>query len=52
MIIKKYIKILPRWQRLRNEKSDKYPEEELQRLFGSHGGYVECFLLKVIEKKY
>ena len=51
-LVKKYIEILPRWERLAQDNPDKFREfnNELQRFLGSHGTVTECFLLKVIEK--
>ncbi|MES2409366.1 MAG: hypothetical protein V4509_03640 [Patescibacteria group bacterium] len=51
-IIKKYIEILPRWQKLVDDYSDKYQEgnREMQRFLGSHQTVTESFLMKVIDK--
>ena len=51
-LIKKYIKILPRWDKLTKEKPEEYAKygNELQRFMGSHQSIFECFLLKVAEK--
>ena len=52
-LVKKYVEISPRWERLVQDNPDKFKDfnNELQRFFGSHGTVTECFLLKVIEKK-
>lgn len=47
-IIKKYIDIAPRWDKIVREKSDSYAPE-LKRFFGTHQGVQEAFLAKVIE---
>lgn len=51
-LINKYVNILPHWKQLAGE-SDKYTnfQNELQRFMGSHGGILESFLMKVIDKK-
>lgn len=58
-IIQKYLKILPNWERIvqaDNQKTEKDKKDydknnnELQRFLGSHGGTVENFLLKLIDK--
>lgn len=55
-IILKYVKALPRWERIiqenaKREKPQNYREfgNELQRLFASHSTVIECFLIKIIE---
>lgn len=47
-IVKKYIAVSGQWDKL-TEKG-KYEDSKLERFLGSHGGVVESFLLKVIEK--
>ena len=47
-IVKKYIKVGTTWDKLVT--SGKYKNPELVRFLGSHGGVVESFLLKIIEK--
>ncbi len=48
-IIEKYIKIAPRWNKLVQEKTNKYTEN-LERYLGTHQGMQESFLAKIIEK--
>ncbi|MCX6784552.1 MAG: hypothetical protein NTV81_01285 [Candidatus Komeilibacteria bacterium] len=45
--IQKHLKVAPVWDRL--VKQEKYPSNVLSRFFGSHGGMLEAFLLKIIE---
>lgn len=47
-IIKKYIEVSGQWDKL--VKKGEYEDSKLERFLGSHGGVVESFLLKVIEK--
>lgn len=47
-IIKKYVAVSGQWDKL--VKKGKYEDSKLERFLGSHGGVVESFLLKVIEK--
>lgn len=47
-IVKKYIKVGTTWDKL--VASGKYKNPELERFLCSHGGVVESFLLKIIEK--
>lgn len=46
-IVEKYVGIAPRFDSLVREKGY---DDELRRLFGSHGGVLESFVAKVIEK--
>ncbi|GEM_PF-2742669 len=50
-LVKKYVKMLPIWQRIAMAHPEKYARfgHEIKRLLGSHGTVTECFLLKVIE---
>lgn len=48
-IIKKYLKIAPRWDSLVRDKEREY-DPTLDRLMGSHQSVPDCFLAKVIEK--
>ncbi len=49
--VKKYLGVLPHWEKLTEEKPEKYKEiDEMQRFLGTHGSVTECFLLKIIEK--
>lgn len=52
-LINKYIQVLPAWSKLTTDKPEKFREYgfELQRFMGSHGGNLECFLMKVIERQ-
>ncbi|MFA6227017.1 MAG: histidine phosphatase family protein [Candidatus Paceibacterota bacterium] len=47
-IVLKYFNIAPRWNKLVEEKSDKY-EPEMKRFFATHQGIAESFLMKVVE---
>jgi hypothetical protein len=47
-IVKKYISVSNQWNKL--VESGKYKDAKLERFLGSHGGVVESFLLKAIEK--
>jgi hypothetical protein len=47
-VIHKYIKIIPRWNKLVSEKSGKY-DSKLERFFCTHTSIPESFLLKVFE---
>jgi broad specificity phosphatase PhoE len=47
-IIEKYLKVLPRWKELVNDRTKSY-EPELERFLGTHQTVSECFLAKVIE---
>lgn len=51
-IIKKYLEILPAWQRIASQNPDKYSKykNEMQRFFGSHATVTEAFLMKALEK--
>ncbi len=51
-LLKKYIGVFPRWEKLSKEKPEEYEQykNELQRFFGSHQTVLEPFLMKVIEK--
>lgn len=48
-IIKKYITIAPRWDKLVRDESRNY-EDTLRRFLGTHQGIGESFLAKVIER--
>ena len=48
-LIKKYLKIAPRWNELAEDKSKKYGDT-LERFMGTHQTIPESFLAKVIEK--
>ena len=48
-IIKKYIDIAPRFDKLAQDKDKKYGDT-MKRFFGSHQGVIESFLAKLIEK--
>lgn len=47
-IVEKYLKILPRWKQLVEDKDKKY-EPDMERFMGTHQTVGECFLAKVIE---
>ncbi len=47
-IVKKYTSVSNSWNKL--VKKGTYEDKNLERFLGSHGGVVESFLLKVIEK--
>lgn len=51
-IVQKYLAVLPVWQRINSENPEKYKQfgYEMQRFLGSHQGYIECLMLKIIEK--
>ncbi len=51
-LIKKHVKIMPRWQEIVTEHPDKYASahNELQRFLGTHGGVQESLIMKVIDK--
>ena len=51
-IVRRYLEILPNFQRLVADNPDKYLkfQNELQRFLGSHATVTESFLMKVIEK--
>lgn len=48
-IVKKYITIAPRWDKLANDESKEY-NDTLERFLGTHQTVSESFLAKVIEK--
>jgi len=48
-IVKKYLKIAPRWNQLVTDKDKKY-KPVLERYLGTHQGMCESFIAKVIEK--
>ncbi|KKU13441.1 MAG: hypothetical protein UX17_C0017G0005 [Parcubacteria group bacterium GW2011_GWC2_45_7] len=48
-IIKKYLTIAPRWDKLTQDESKDY-EDTLKRFFGTHQGIGESFLAKIIEQ--
>jgi hypothetical protein len=50
-VVERYIKILPNWDKLVQKNPEKYKsfDNQLRRLFATHGGLSECFLLKTIE---
>lgn len=52
-LLDRYVSIFPQWQQLTQEKPEKYSQygNVLQRFMGSHGGVLESFLLKVIDKQ-
>ena len=47
-IVNKYIQVGERWNQL--VESGAYEDPKLERFLGSHGGVVESFLLKVVER--
>lgn len=51
-LIKKYLEILPTWQKVASTNPEKYAalNNEMQRFMGSHQTVTESFLMKVIEK--
>jgi len=50
-IMQKYGKVARNWERLRQEKPEKYQDvsNQLERYLASHGGVLESFLVKVIK---
>ncbi|PJA47726.1 hypothetical protein CO172_00510 [Candidatus Uhrbacteria bacterium CG_4_9_14_3_um_filter_36_7] len=51
-LVQKYVRIFPHWEKIVKKDPEKYKKfkNEFQRFFGSHQTFIECFLLKVIEK--
>lgn len=48
-IVKKYMDIAPRWDKLAQDESKKY-KDSLKRFLGTHQGIAESFLAKLIEQ--
>lgn len=51
-VVRNYAAIAHQWNKLANSGEKKYSDPNLERFLGSHGGVIESFLLKVIEKTY
>lgn len=49
-VVRNYVAISHQWNKLVNSGDEKYTDPNLERFLGSHGGVVESFLLKVIDK--
>jgi hypothetical protein len=51
-LVLRYVDMYPNWQRVASEHPEKYSKfnNELQRLFGTHQGVSEAFLMKILEK--
>lgn len=51
-LIMKNVVIAPTWNRILKEKSEKYSNNTLERIMGTHGGISESFLAEIIDRTY